>query len=78
MLLANAPMNNAKTAPDTSRADFLYCKMALERNHPLDDVVAKLAELSEKAKRPGTANYFCERTVAAAMTAIGAYRSRPG
>jgi hypothetical protein len=43
-------MNNSGTSPDISQADFFFAKMAADRGHGIDDIVARLIELSTKAK----------------------------
>ena len=59
--------------PDRSRADFLWSKWALERGHYFGEVVAKLVEVSEKARQEskhGNLRYAM-RTVEAAEEALG-------
>jgi RepB DNA-primase from phage plasmid len=48
-----APMNHSGTAPDVSRADFFYAKMAADRGHGIEEIAARLMELSTKAKENG-------------------------
>jgi hypothetical protein len=48
-----APMNHSKSGPDISRADFFWAMMAAQRGHGVEDITAKLMELSEKAKENG-------------------------
>lgn len=36
--------------PDRSRADFMWCKWAIQRGHGIDETAAKLAEVSERAQ----------------------------
>jgi hypothetical protein len=48
--VAGAPMNHAKDGPDISRADFLYAKMAADRGHSIEEITARLYEISEKSR----------------------------
>jgi hypothetical protein len=67
--LAGAPKKNGK--PDRSVADFFWCKLALERNNDSESVIAKLYEVSEKARerrKLGDHNY-ARLTVANALRA---------
>jgi len=57
--------------PDRSRADYLWCKWAIERGQSMDAVQVRLPEVSEKARhesRHGNRNYV-QRTVNAATKA---------
>jgi hypothetical protein len=36
--------------PDRSLADFMWCKWAVERGWSIEDIAAKLPEVSEKAR----------------------------
>lgn len=37
-------------SPDRSRADFMFCKWAIQRGHGIEETAAKLAEVSERAQ----------------------------
>lgn len=56
--VAGAPINNGKTGPDISRADFMWCLMAAQRGHGVDAIATKLMDVSSKAAENGT-NYAC-------------------
>jgi hypothetical protein len=47
--LNGAPRKTDGT-PDRSRADFMWCKWAIQRGHGIEDTAAKLAEVSERAQ----------------------------
>jgi hypothetical protein len=57
--LDGAPLNQAATGPDRSRADYVWCKTALEwgirSGHPwsAEEVAARLMQESEKARERG-------------------------
>jgi hypothetical protein len=46
-------MNNSKTGPDISRADFMWCLMAAQRSHSVEEIAARLMEVSSKADENG-------------------------
>jgi hypothetical protein len=48
--LAGAPANRDNSGPDRSRADFLWCKWSIERGWAVDQVAARLLEVSSKAR----------------------------
>jgi RepB DNA-primase from phage plasmid len=47
--LNGAPRKKDGT-PDRSRADFMWCKWAIQRGHNIEDTAAKLAEVSARAQ----------------------------
>jgi len=49
----NAPLNHAQTGPDISRADFFWCLMAAQRGWGVEEIAARLMELSAKARENG-------------------------
>lgn len=51
--LQGAPMNNGKTGPDISRADFMWCLMAAQRGHAIEEIASRLMERSGKAQENG-------------------------
>jgi hypothetical protein len=74
-VLRGAPKKKDGT-PDRSRADYFCCKWALERGNGPQAVIAKLAEVSERAQveiKRGNPGYL-RITVENAATAVG---SRP-
>jgi hypothetical protein len=50
MCLDGAPLNQNKTGPDTSLADFTWCRTAIEWGWSVEATAARLHELSAKAK----------------------------
>jgi hypothetical protein len=48
-----APLNGDKNAPDISRADFLWCKIASQWGWGVGEIAAQLMELSPKAHENG-------------------------
>jgi RepB DNA-primase C-terminal helical domain len=46
-------MNNSKTGRDVSRADFMWCLMAAQRGHSIEEIAARLMELSTQAQENG-------------------------
>jgi RepB DNA-primase from phage plasmid len=48
--LRGAPLNRDGTGPDRSLADFMWCKWAAERGHPIGDIAARLTQVSEKTQ----------------------------
>jgi hypothetical protein len=65
--VAGAPINNGNSGPDMSRADFMWCLMAAQRGHNIQEIAAKLMEYSSKAKENGGryANVTAENAFAA-------------
>ncbi len=48
--LRGAPLKSDGSGPDRSRADFMFCKWAIERGWSIEDTAVKLAEVSTKAQ----------------------------
>ena len=48
--LRGAPLKNDGSGPDRSRADFMWCKWALERGWGVEETAARLTEVSTKAQ----------------------------
>lgn len=46
-------MNNDKTGPDVSRADFFFAMLSAQRRHAVEEIAARLKELSSKAEENG-------------------------
>ena len=69
-------MNNSKTGRDVSRADFMWCLMAAQRGHSIEEIAARLMELSTKAQENG--EQYARLTAENAWTAAdrGNQRSR--
>jgi predicted flavoprotein YhiN len=65
-------MNNGKTGPDISRADYFWCLMAAQRGHPIEEIAARLMQVSSKAKENGEQ---CARVTAENAT-VSANRGR--
>jgi hypothetical protein len=70
--IANAPVNHSKTGPDISRADYFWCLMAAQRQHSIEEIAAKLMELSTKAQenREQYARLTAENATAAAVRRV--------
>jgi hypothetical protein len=49
--IQGAPLNHEGTGPDRSRADFTWSKTALEWGWSIEDIAAKLREVSAKAQQ---------------------------
>jgi hypothetical protein len=47
--LRGAPLKGDGT-PNRSRADFMWCKSAIQRGHSIEETTGKLAEVSAKAQ----------------------------
>jgi hypothetical protein len=65
--VANAPLNNAKTGPDISRADFFWSLMAAQRGWSTAEIASRLSDISSKAKTDGDA--YAHRTALRAVDA---------
>jgi len=75
--LKGAPLKQ-DGGPDRSLADFMWCKWAVERGWSIDEIGAKLPEVSEKAQervRRGDEGYAI-LTARNAATAVGRERER--
>ena len=69
LVLAGAPPNHNRTGPDRSKADFLWCKWAIERGHNAAAVEERLRELSTKAASRKGEGYIRDTVAAAAKAA---------
>ena len=69
----------ASGEPDRSRADFLWCRWALERGNSIAATESKLLEVSEKAREENKrANRrYVERTVERAAATVGMFTEFP-
>ncbi len=72
-----APLNRDKSAPDISRADFLWCKIAVEWGWSQDETAARLVELSNKAQEKGNGEAYAALTARKAAAAVARERSFP-
>lgn len=48
-----APPKHDGSGPDVSRADFMWCLMAAQRGHGIEEIASRLMELSTKAQENG-------------------------
>jgi hypothetical protein len=70
MSLAGAPRTSDGSGPDRSKADFWWCKLAIQRKWSIEDTEARLLEVSEKARervRLGDTGYVHQTVLNAAM-----------
>lgn len=67
--LAGAPRNSAGDGPDRSRADFMWCKWAIERGWSVDEVAAQLMEISTKAQEKNHGEAYAGKTAQRATAA---------
>ena len=49
--LRGAPLKSDGSGPDRSKADFMWCKWAVERGWSVEETAARLVEVSEKAQQ---------------------------
>ena len=68
--LEGAPRNHGDTGPDISRADFTWCRIALEWGFPVDEVAARLLEQSGKAREPGQGERYAQLTAGNAAASL--------
>jgi hypothetical protein len=59
----SAPRNHGNTGPDISRADFTFARTALGWGCSEEQVIARLLEVSSKAKEAGQGERYVELTV---------------
>lgn len=71
-----APLNHARTAPDISRADYFWCLMAAQRGWGIEEIAARLLEISSKASENGEA--YARLTAENATAASTGQRRRRG
>jgi len=78
----HAPMTHGEDKPDISRADFTWCRTAIEWGWSTQATASRLLELSEKAKENGEAYAVLTATNAAKSVERQPYRVksalRPG
>jgi hypothetical protein len=63
--IKHAPLTHGEDRPDTSRADFTWCRTAIEWGWGIQDTAARLMELSSKAQQNG-AGYAAQTATRAA------------
>jgi hypothetical protein len=66
--LEHAPPNHNNTGPDASRADFVWCMMALKWGHGIDETANRLLQMSPKAQENG--ERYAIRTATNAAAAV--------
>lgn len=72
----HAPMSHGEDRPDISRADFTWCRTAIEWGWSKEDTARRLMEISEKAKENGERYAVLTATNAAASVERQPYRDR--
>jgi hypothetical protein len=75
--LENAPLAHGENKPDTSRADFTWCRTAIEWGWSVEATASRLLELSAKAKENGERYAILTATRAAESVERQPYRSKP-
>jgi hypothetical protein len=73
----HAPMTHGDDKPDISRADFTWCRTAIEWGWSTQATARRLLELSEKAKENGEAYAVLTATNAAKSVDRQPYRLKP-
>jgi hypothetical protein len=73
----NAPPAHGDDRPDISRADFTWCRTAIEWGWSREATASRLMELSTKAKENGEAYAIQTATRAAESVERQPYRSKP-
>ena len=58
MCLDRAPRNRAGSGPDRSRADYVWCMVAISWGHGVDETAARLMQESRKARRKAKATLY--------------------
>lgn len=53
MCVRGAPLAHGADRPDISRADFTWCRTAYQWGHSVENITARLLQLSEKAREDG-------------------------
>jgi hypothetical protein len=74
--LDNAPLAHGEDKPDTSRADFTWCRTAIEWGWSVEATATRLLELSAKAKENGERYATLTATRAAESVERQPYRSK--
>jgi hypothetical protein len=74
--VSHAPKTHGEDRPDISRADFTWCRTAIEWGWSTEDTAARLMQLSEKARAEGERYADLTATNAAASVERQPYRAR--
>ncbi len=72
----HAPMSHGEDRPDISRADFTWCRTAIEWGWGIQDTASRLMELSDKAKENGERYAVLTARNAAASVERQPYREK--
>lgn len=75
--IQGAPRANGEDKPDISRADFTWCRTAIEWGWSREDTAERLMTLSSKAKENGEAYATATASRAAASVERQPYRAKP-
>jgi hypothetical protein len=75
--LDNAPLAHGENKPDTSRADFTWCRTAIEWGWSIEATASRLLDLSAKAKENGERYATLTATRAAESVERQPYRLKP-
>ncbi|MGH9444132.1 MAG: DNA-primase RepB domain-containing protein [Terriglobia bacterium] len=78
MCVQHAPMTHGEDRPDLSRADFTWCRTAIEWGWSREATASRLLELSEKAKENGERYALLTATRAAESVERQPYRAGAG
>ena len=73
--MEGAPLNQDKTGPDISRADFVWCMTAITWGWTIEETAARLMEESTKAQENGEP--YTDRTARNAALAVERRRDQP-
>jgi hypothetical protein len=76
--LRGAPLNSAGDGPDRSKADFIWCKWAIERGWAVEEVAGQLLEISGKAREANHGKSYALGTAKEAAAAVKRGRVRAG
>jgi RepB DNA-primase from phage plasmid len=75
LCLDKAPRNRDGTGPDRSRADYVWCMIAISWGHGVDDTAARLLQESRKAREEGPS--YATQTARQAAAAVERRRQQP-
>jgi len=76
--LRGAPLNSAGDGPDRSKADYLWCKWAIERGWSVEEVAGQLLQISGKAREANHGKPYAFATAQQAAAAVERDRVRAG
>jgi len=74
LCLDKAPRNRDGSGPDRSRADYVWCMIAISWGHDVDDTAAHLLQESRKAREEGPS--YAMQTARQAEAAVERRRQR--